>query len=49
MKYMTFNNSCSFAGVANMLEDFLIDSGQLTIDNVSVYLIILQMCDRCSR
>ena len=25
MKYMTFNNSCSFAGVANMLEDFLID------------------------
>lgn len=25
MKYMTFNNSCSFAGVANMLEDFSID------------------------
>ena len=22
MKYMTFNNSCSYAGVANMLEDF---------------------------
>src|SRR5690554_1033525 len=25
MKYMTFNNSCSFAGVANMLEDFSVD------------------------
>lgn len=25
MKYMTFNNSCSFAGVANMLKDFSID------------------------
>lgn len=25
MKYMTFNNSCSFAGGSNMLEDFSID------------------------
>ena len=25
MKYMTFNNSCSYAGVANMLEDFNIN------------------------
>ena len=25
MKYMTFNNSCSYAGIANLLEEFSID------------------------
>lgn len=40
MKYMTFNNSCSYAGVANLLEDFEIEieDYELAIEMKSPYI-----------
>ena len=40
MKYMTFNNSCSYAGVANLLEDFEIEiqDYELAIEMRSPYI-----------
>lgn len=31
MKYMTFNSSCSYAGVANMLDQYSVDTNDRSI------------------
>ncbi|MGL4771945.1 MAG: hypothetical protein ACRC2K_00120, partial [Clostridium sp.] len=36
MKYKTFNDSCSFCGVANLLEDFGIDTEDYIIAKESL-------------